>query len=85
MKAGKSNCFFGAVAIKRRLGGRLKWRSGWHKGGWQGFLDSPWGHFRVILPDGTTLSYNTEDRNLAWWRQLWFQGRVKRRRIKNEE
>jgi len=78
-----SNCFFGAVAIKRRLGGRLKWRSGWHKGGWQGFLDSPWGHFQVQLGN-TLLSYNPDKESLSAWRQLWFQGHIKRRRAKNE-
>jgi len=74
-----SNCLFGAIAIRRRLGGKLNWRPGWTQGGVHGFLGNPWGHFRVRLPDGTILSYSSKDKNLAWWKQLWFQGYIKRR------
>ena len=43
-----------------------------------GFLGNPWGHFRVCLGDGTILSYSALDKDLAWWHQLWFKGRIKR-------
>jgi hypothetical protein len=75
-----SNCLLGAVAIQRRFGGRLDWRPGWKRDGWEGFLGNPWGHFRVVLSDGTVMSYSAKDKELAWWKQLWFKGRVKRRR-----
>ena len=74
-----SNCLFGAIAIRHRFGGKLDWRPGWKKDGWHGFLGNPWGHFRVILLDGTILSYSSKNKNLAWWKQLWFEGRIKRR------
>ena len=74
-----SNCLFGAIAIRHRFGGKLNWRPGWNQGGWEGFLGNPWGHFRVILLDGTILSYSSTNKNLAWWKQLWFEGRIKRR------
>jgi hypothetical protein len=74
-----SNCLFGAIAIQRRLGGKLDWRPGWKRDGLDGFLGNPWGHFRVVLSNGTILSYSSKDKNLAWWKQLWFKGRIKRR------
>ncbi|HIL98600.1 MAG TPA: hypothetical protein EYG51_22235 [Pseudomonadales bacterium] len=81
MTGAKSNCFLGAIAIRRQLGGRLEWRPGWSEPGrgWRGFLSNPWGHFCVRLPDGTTMSYSAIDKNLPVCRQLWFAGRVKRR------
>ena len=78
MSAKMSNCLLGAIAIRRRLGGRLCWRPGWKRGGWHGFLGNPWGHFRVLLPSGAVLSYSSKDKDLAWWKQLWFRGYVKR-------
>ena len=80
-KTYKSNCFFGAIAIKHRLGGKLKWRPGWHKDGWQGFLGNPWGHFQVQI-NNTLLSYSAVNKSLSVLHQLWFQGYIKRRRIK---
>jgi len=74
-----SNCLLGAILIRRRFGGKLKWRSGWSRDGWGGFLGNPWGHFRVLLPNGAILSYSSEDKNLSWYQQLWFAGYVKRR------
>ena len=74
----KSNCFFGALAIKHRLGGRLDWRPGWRRDGWRGFLGNPWGHFRVALPDKTLLSYSARDKDMPVWSQLWFCGYIKR-------
>ena len=76
-----SNCLFGAIALRRRFGGKLSWRSGWERDGWEGFLGNPWGHFRVCLSDGTFLSYSAKDKNLAWYNQLWFEGYIKRRTI----
>jgi hypothetical protein len=73
------NCLLGALVIRVRLGGKLSWRPGWRKDGWHGFLGNPWGHFRVTLPNGAILSYSAKDKNLAWYRQLWFKGCVKRR------
>jgi len=82
-----SNCLFGAIFIQRRFGGKLVWSPGWkrgdrNRGGWDGFLGNPWGHFRVCLPDGTILSYSAKDKNLAWYHQLWFKGYIKRRTFK---
>ena len=74
----KSNCFLGALAINRRLGGSLQWRSGWKRGGVSGFLGNPWGHFRVKLQDGTLLSYSAHDKNMSVWKQIWFDGYIKR-------
>ena len=76
----KSNCFFGAMVIKYRLGGRLNWRPGWRRGGLRGFIGNPWGHFRVRLQDGTLLSYSTRDKDMPVWRQIWFSGYIKRTR-----
>ena len=76
----KSNCFLGALAIRHRLGGRLSWRPGWRRGGVYGFLGNPWGHFGVVLQDGTMLSYSTHDKDMPVWRQLWFRGYIKRTR-----
>ena len=85
----RSNCLFGAIAIKRQLGGKLEWHPGWRStggrnpGGWVGFINNPWGHFRVRL--GNALwSYSAFDKNLSVWRQLWFQGYAKCREITNE-
>ena len=84
MKANnKSNCFFGAIAIKHQLGGELEWRPGWRQKGLRGFLGNPWGHFRVRL-DNTLLSYSAIDKDLPVWRQLWFRGHIKRREVVNE-
>lgn len=77
-----SNCLLGALAIQRRLGGKLDWRPGWARGGWNEFVGNPWGHFRVVLPDGTRLSYSSRNKDLEWWKQLWFQGYVKRKSIR---
>jgi len=74
----RSNCLLGALAIRRRVGGQINWRPGWRSGGWRGFIGNPWGHFRVCLGDGTILSYSALDKDLAWWHQLWFKGRIKR-------
>ena len=85
----RSNCFFGALTIRRQLGGKLEWIPGWrqaghrHPGGWVGFVNNPWGHFRVRLGD-TLWSYSALDKNLSVWRQLWFQGYAKCREITNE-
>ena len=82
----RSNCFLGAVAIRRRMGGKLDWRPGWEKPGsrLEGFLGNPWGHWRVVAPNGDILSYSTLDKNLSVWRQLWFEGYIKRRGSINE-
>ena len=79
----RSNCLFGAIAIKRQLGGRLEWRAGWRRHGWRGFLANPWGHFRVRLGDALW-SYSALNKNLPVWNQLWFQGYAKCREITNE-
>ena len=34
----KSNCLLGALAIRRRLGGKLDWRPGWRRGGFEGYI-----------------------------------------------
>ncbi len=73
-----SNCLLGALAIQRRFGGRLNWRPGWHRGGFEGFMGNPWGHWRVRLPNGTTLSYSSPDKELSIWKQLWFEGYIRR-------
>jgi len=80
----KSNCLLGALAIRRRLGGKLNWRPGWRRDGFYGFLGSPWGHWRVRLPNGTLLSYSAADKRLPVWKQLWFGGYIKRIRIVSE-
>ena len=79
----KSNCLLGALAIKRRVGGIIVWRPGWrgpssHPGGpgLHGFLYNPWGHWRVLV-HGRILSFSTKDKNLAWYKQLWFEGSLK--------
>jgi len=74
----KSNCLFGALAIRRQIGGKLEWRPGWRRDGWSGFLSNPWGHFRVRL-NNNLLSYSAFDKNLSIWSQLWFRGYVKER------
>jgi len=75
------NCLFGALAIKRRLGGKICWRPGWRQsGGWYSFLGSPWGHFGVRFPNGTVLSYSSPNKDISVWNQLWYQGYVRRRR-----
>jgi hypothetical protein len=86
----RSNCLFGAVAIKRQLGGKLEWRAAWkptggrNPGGWPGFINNPWGHFRVRLGD-TLWSYSPlGNKSLSVWRQLWFQGYAKCREVTNE-
>ena len=79
----KSNCLFGALAIKRQLGGKLEWRPGWYRDGWRGFLGNPWGHFRVRLGDALW-SYSAFNKSMPVWNQLWFQGYAKRREITNE-
>ena len=81
----KSNCLFAALAIKKRLGGKIEWRSGWRRDWkwskrWRGFLGSPWGHFRIRLQDDTLLSYSAYDKDMPVWRQLWFSGYIKRTR-----
>jgi hypothetical protein len=68
----KSNCLLGALAIRRTLGGKLKWRSPG-----RGFFGNPWGHFWVCLPNGSTASYSPFDKDLSPWGQLWFRGSVK--------
>jgi len=77
----KSNCFLGAIAIKRQVGGKLDWRPGWRRAGWRGFLGNPWGHFRVRLGD-TLMSYSTLDKNMPVWNQLWFRGYIKTTKVK---
>jgi hypothetical protein len=85
----RSNCLFGAIAIKRQLGGKLEWIPGWRStggrnpGGWLGFVNNPWGHFRVRLEDALW-SYSAFNKNLPVWNQLWFQGYAKRRELNNE-
>ena len=80
--ADKSNCFLGALAIRRQIGGKLEWRPGWHRDGWRGFLGNPWGHFRVRL-DNILLSYSAFDKNISVARQLWFCGYIKQREALN--
>ena len=79
----RSNCLFGAFYIRARLGGSLSWRPGWrgpsnnpNGSGWEGFLGNPWGHWRVLYK-GRVLSFSADDKNLAWWRQVWFEGRLR--------
>gem|GEM_PF-4212172 len=80
----RSNCLLGAIAIRRRFGGRLDWRAPWGEPGqgWRGFLGNPWGHWRVMMPNGDVLSYSAYNKDISVFRQLWFQGRIKR--VKNE-
>ena len=72
------NCLLGALAIQRRFGGTIDWRAGWKKAGWRSFLGNPWGHFRVILPNGIIMSYSSPNKDLSAWNQLWFRGYIKR-------
>ena len=78
----KSNCLLGAIGIKRHMGGQLRWRPGWMCGrkGWFGFIDNPWGHFWIDLPDGSTASCSAIDKDLSVLHQLWFHGFVKIKR-----
>ncbi len=62
-----SNCFFSALYIRWRIGGSLSWK----RPTWA----APWGHWRVICKN-RVLSYST-DNDLAWWRQLCFEGKLK--------
>jgi hypothetical protein len=73
-----TNCLFGALAIQRRLGGKIDWRAGWKQEGWHSFIINPWGHFRVILPNGSILSCSSINKALPVWNQLWFRGYIKR-------
>jgi len=75
-----SNCLLGALAIRKRLGGTMEWRPGWHRDGFWGFIGSPWGHWSVTLADGTRLSYSTHRNDLQWWQQLKFRGYIKKTR-----
>ena len=79
--ANKSNCLFGAIIIKRLLGGKLEYRPGWSEPGrgFKGFLNNPWGHWHVRLPDGSTASYSAFDKNLSALQQLWFRGYLRKR------
>jgi hypothetical protein len=79
----RSNCLFGAVAIKRQVGGKLEWQPGWQTAGWKSFLGNPWGHFQVRLGDAIW-SYSALDKNMSVWNQLWFQGCTKRRELTSE-
>jgi len=79
----RSNCLFGAIAIKRQLGGKLEWHPGWQKAGWRSFLGNPWGHFRVRLDD-VIWSYSAFNKSMPVWNQLWFRGYAKRRELNNE-
>ena len=72
----RSNCLFGALYIRARLGGKLSWRAGWKKDGVGGFLGNPWGHWRVLYK-GRVLSFSADNKNLTWWRQVWFEGRLR--------
>tara|TARA_Y100000310_G_scaffold254345_1_gene261403 strand:- start:631 stop:864 length:234 start_codon:yes stop_codon:yes gene_type:complete len=74
----KSNCLLGALVIKRRAGGIIVWRPGWSEPGvgWHGFLGNPWGHWSV-LAHGRVLSFSTPNKNLVWYKQLWFEGNLK--------
>jgi len=79
----RSNCLFGAISIKRQVGGILEYIPGWKKAGWRSFLGNPWGHFRVRLGDAFW-SYSALNKNMPVWNQLWFQGRLKKRELNNE-
>ena len=88
MNIRRSNCLLAAIAIKRRFGGRIRWvhplLGHWRQErGWRGFFDSPWGHWSVHLPSGTMLSFSAKNKKLPIWQQLWFTGRVERK--KNRE
>jgi hypothetical protein len=72
------NCLLGALVIQRRFGGKINWRPGWKQAGWRSFVGNPWGHFRVILSNGTILSYSSSNKELPAWNQLWFRGYIKR-------
>ena len=80
----RSNCFFGALTIRWRFGGEMSWRSGWKKAGWASFVQGPWGHWRVKMPNGDSLSFSAHDKDLSIWQQLWFNGYIKRREAVNE-
>jgi hypothetical protein len=78
----RANCLIGALIIRRHLkGGRILWRPGWSEPGQalSGFLQCPWGHFRVLAEDGSSLSYSPERKDLSPLGQLWFKGRLKSR------
>ena len=94
----KSNCLLGALLIMWRFGGRLRWRPGWDRAGWYGpyhrwygFIDNPWGHFRVQLGN-KMLSYSSLNTGKHKYqfdkhpvlRQLWFAGYVKCTELKEE-
>ena len=85
----RSNCFFGALTIRWRFGGEMQWShpllGHWRKErGWGGFFDSPWGHWRVNMPNGDSLSFSPHNKELPIWQQLWFKGHIKRREVVNE-
>ena len=73
----KSNCLLGVLVAQRRLGGKLGWWPGWSDG-WDVFMDHPWGHFYLDVDERTRLHFAAYDKNLPWWRQLWFEGRYRR-------
>ena len=77
----RSNCLVGALVIRARLpGSSLDWRPWWSKPGvplWGAFANNPWGHWRVVTDRCAVLSWSPADKDLIWWRQLWFEGRLK--------
>lgn len=76
----RSNCLVVALVVARRTRGRLRWWPGWSNGWWE-WPGHPWGHFYVELRDGTTIHWHDlEPKDLPPWRQLWFEGRLVRRR-----
>ena len=62
------NCLTGAIYIRWRIGGRLSYRL--PRAG------NPWGHWRVFV-GRRVMSYSPYDKNLVWWHQVCFRGRLK--------
>lgn len=70
----KSNCFFAALSIMSRTGGRILWTSpNW---------SNPFGHFMVITKDRVIdfvddLTEEDEE-NFKWHWLFWYEGHVRR-------
>jgi len=64
------NCLLGALLIRYRVGGALRYRLP--------TSSCPWGHWWVEK-GGWRISWSALDKRLPVWRMLWFEGRIRRK------
>lgn len=78
-KVKKSNCFFAALSIMSRTGGRILWT--------KPHFFAPFGHFMVITKNRVidfVDDYTEEEiKNFKWYNFLWYKGHVRRITRKN--